>query len=290
MSFEDVMANVQSWIVATDAAAALAAELKLQLSGQSAPADIDAALRAVSVAAGLTDLDALTPEQRGMVVNRITMSLRHANELVDNPARAAGWVYTDPAILDGWGRASMMIPMLIAQAIPELGDVTQFLDVGVGVGLLAVAAAGMWPNANVVGIDIWEPSLQRARAHVADAQLGDRIALRTQDIVDVDDTEAFDLIWVPTFFLSETILAAAMPGLVRALRPGGRIVLGRFAPPPDPLVEATQTLQTLRGGGFDLEAKRAIELLEQTGCQDAHAAPRTMPIPMELVVAQKSGS
>src|SRR5437764_9404817 len=118
MSFEDTMATVQRWIVATDAAAALAAELKLQQTGQHAPAEIDAALRAVSVAAGLGDLDQLAPEQRGILITRITTTLRHANELVDNPAREPGWVYTDPVILEGWGRASMAVPALIAQAVP----------------------------------------------------------------------------------------------------------------------------------------------------------------------------
>ena len=288
MSFEETMATVQRWLVATDAAAALAAELKLQMSGQRAPGDLDAALRAVSVAAGLGDLDDLAPEQRGMLMSRITMTLRHANELVDNPAREPGWVYTDPAILEGWGRGSMIVPGMIAQAIPELGDVREFLDVGVGVGWLAVAATNVWPKANVVGIDVWEPSLQRARANIEGAHLGDRITLRTESIVDIDDVEAFDLVWVPTFFLSEATLADALPRVFRSLRPGGWIALGRFAPPPDPLVQATQTLQTLRGGGCDLETKRAVELLEQVGCTSAHAAPRTGPIPIELVVGRKT--
>ena len=75
--------------------------------------------------------------------------------------------------------------------------------------------------------------------------------------------------------------------LTRATRPGGWIVLGRFAPPPDPLAEATATLRTIRGGGFDLDGKRAVELLEQAGCTSVHAAPRMGPAPMELVLGQK---
>src|SRR4051794_9349130 len=87
-------------------------------------------------------------------------------DLIENPARPPGWAFTNPVILDGWGRGSAMVPALIAAAHTDLGAVTSFLDVGTGVGLLAVSAVGVWPSASVVGIDPWEPSLQRARANV----------------------------------------------------------------------------------------------------------------------------
>jgi tRNA1(Val) A37 N6-methylase TrmN6 len=68
-----------------------------------------------------------------------------------------------------------MIPALIATAYPDLVNVRSFLDVGTGVGLLAVAAARVWPAATIVGIDPWEPSLERARANVAQAGLDGRM-------------------------------------------------------------------------------------------------------------------
>ncbi len=72
----------------------------------------------------------------------------------------------------------MMVPPMIAGANPALQDIASFLDVGTGVGQLAVAAAGLWPRATIVGIDVWQPSLERARANVAQAGLGERIELR----------------------------------------------------------------------------------------------------------------
>src|SRR5206468_2176457 len=117
--------------------------------------------------------------------------------------------------------------------------VESFLDVGTGVGLLAVAAAGTWPDATVVGIDTWDASLEGAHANVESANLGDRITLRKQDVAEVDDVDAFDCVWVPTFFLTEAILEDALPKLVNATRPGGWIVLGRMIAPPDPVAKAT---------------------------------------------------
>jgi hypothetical protein len=287
MSFEDVMGNLSKWRTATEALAALGAQLELDESGTQAPPEIAAALRAVLVAAGIGDLDDLAPQQRASALALVRLTVRSAADLLAEPARAPGWSYTDSVILDGWGRASMMVPTIIAGSHPDLGDVEAFLDVGTGVGLLAVAATNVWPRSSVVGIDRWDTSLDHARAHVDQFKLSERITLREQDLVDVDDVDAYDCIWVPTFFMSEDALAKSLPGLVRATRPGGWIALGRFQPPPDPLAEATNTLQTIRDGGHHLDAKRAIELLEDARCISVHAAARTMPVPLELILGQK---
>jgi SAM-dependent methyltransferase len=273
--------------VGIEAAAALYAQLKLRQTGESAPPEVAAALRNVGEAVGIGDLSDLAPPQQAMVGFLINSSLHHALELIENPTREPGWTYTDPAILDGYGQGSMAVPGMIANGIPELGDVGTFLDVGTGVGLLAVSAANTWPNAKVVGIDIWEPSLERARANVKHAGLDDRITLRTQDLADLDDDRAFDLVWIPTFFLREAILTGALPAVLRATRSGGWVVLGLFATPPTPLAEAVNALKLLRGGGDVIEGKRAIELLENAGFTSAHVAPKTAPIPLDLIVAQK---
>jgi SAM-dependent methyltransferase len=287
MSFEDVLASVNRWQTAVEALSALGAELTLRQQGVQAPPEIAAALRGVTDAAGLGDLDDLTPQQQMMAAAIVRLAISHAVDLLGEPARPAGWAYTDPVILEGWGRGSMMVPPIIAAAGPEFAEFTSVLDVGTGVGWLAVSAAGVWANAKIVGVDVWEPSLERARANVAEAGLVDRITLRNQNVVDLDDTDAFDCVWVPTFFLDEAAIEDALPALFRATRPGGWIVLGRFLPPPDPLAEATGVLRTIRGGGADLDTSRAIELLEKAGCTSVHAAPRVGPAPLELVVGQK---
>ena len=287
MSFEDVMGAVQRWEVATEALVALGAELTLKQSGEAAPPEIVAALRAVSEAAGLGDLDELTPQQQAMVASFVRLDIHQAAELLNQPARAPGWTFADPVILDGWGRGSSLVPNLIAGALPEGTDVGRFLDVGTGVGLLAVAATSVWPGVTVVGIDRWEPSLVRARANVTHAGLDDRVTLREQDLTDLDDVDQYDLAWVPTFFLTEPVLTKALPRLLQALRPGGWVALGRFDTPADPVADATAALRTIRGGGFALDSKYAVELLDQAGFTSVHAAPRVGPAPLELVLGRK---
>ena len=287
MPFEDVMITVSRWLVAAEALAAVGAELTLLQAPEPGPPEVAGALQAVSAAAGLPDLGELPPPQREMLIGLIRMGLHQAADLLDDPGRPPGWTFTDPAILQGWGRGSAMIPGALAATVPELADVRSFLDVGSGVGLLAIAAAGVWPRATIVGIDVWGPSLEAAAANVRAAGLGDRITVRDQDVAALDDSDAYDCAWFPTFFVTEPVLEAAMPRLCRALRPGGWLVAGRMAPPPDPLAQAVSTLRTIRAGGADFDAKRLVAALEAVGCTAVRVVPRQGPAPMEYVIGQR---
>jgi SAM-dependent methyltransferase len=287
MTFEEIMPKVMQWSTAAEALGALGAHLALAQSGADAPPEVAEALRKVLDAAGLAGVDQLPPPQQAIVASLAKLAVHQANELIEAPGRATGWTFTDPVILDGWGRGSMMVPPLIKAAHPDLADVTSFLDVGTGVGLLAVSAASVWPSTTVVGIDIWEPSLDRARAHVEGAGLGDRISLRKQAITELSDSDAFDCAWVPTFFLTEADLEKALPSVVGSLVPGGWVALGLMHAPPDPLASAIFELRTVRGGGCVLTADRAIELLEAAGATATHSVPPLPPNPMELVIGQR---
>src|SRR5881394_3895734 len=124
MSFEKTLTTMMQWVTATEALAALGAELALQQPDVNPPPEIAAALEAVSSAAGMTDLDQLPPPQRAMLLGIVRMYLRQATDVLEHPDRAPGWTYTDPVILDGWGRGSAMVPALIASSHPDLAAVT----------------------------------------------------------------------------------------------------------------------------------------------------------------------
>lgn len=287
MSFEDVMTAVGRWMVATEALAATGAELTLAERRDAGDPDVTAALRAVSAAAGLPRLDELAPPQREMVAALIRMCLRQAQDLVDDPGRPPGWTFTHPDILRGWGRGSMVVPGILAAAAPQFTNVRSFLDVGTGVGLLAIAAARTWPAATITGIDIWEPALQIAAENVKAAGLADRVAVRREDVTSLDEAGRYDCIWFPTFFVSEPVLDAAVPRLVRSLRPGGWLVLGRMSSPPDSVAQAASALRTIRGGGADFGAPRLASALEAAGCANVTTLPRTGPAPMEYIIGQR---
>jgi SAM-dependent methyltransferase len=290
MPFEDVMTIVSRWLVATEALAAVGAELTLLQAPEPGHPEVTGALQAVSAAAGLPDLGELPSPQREMLIGLIRMGLRQAADLVDDPGRPPGWTFTDPAILQGWGRGSAMIPGALAAAAPELAGVRSFLDVGTGIGLLAIAAAGVWSQAAVVGIDIWGASLEAAGANVRAAGLADRITIRNQDVAALDDVDAYDCAWFPTFFVAEAVFEAAMPRLCRAVRPGGWLVLGRMTPPPDPVAQAVFALRTIRSGGAEFDTKRLITSLETAGCTAVRVLPRQGSAPLEYVIGQRAGS
>jgi SAM-dependent methyltransferase len=288
MSVEDVMSAVQRWLVATEALAAVGAELALSSAQGPVDPTVREALRAVPAAAGLGDLGELAPPQRDMVASMVRMALRQAQDLLDDPGRAPGWTFTDPDILAGWGRGSMLVPSAIVGQVPELAQVRSFLDVGTGIGLLAVGAARTWPDATITGIDIWPPALRMAEENIRAAGLADRIMLREQDVTALDDESAYDCIWVPTFFVTEPVLTAAAARLVRSLRVGGWLVLGRMAPPADPLAEAVTTLRTIRAGGSDFDPKQLASVLDDAGCAPVRVVPRQGPAPLEFVIGQRS--
>jgi hypothetical protein len=93
--------------------------------------------------------------------------------------------------------------------------------------------------------------------------------------------------WFPTFFVTEPVLAAATPRLVRSLRPGGWLVLGRMAPPAEPLAEATFTLRTTLSGGNVFDAKHLAAHLESAGCTGIRVVPRQGPAPLEYVIGAR---
>jgi ubiquinone/menaquinone biosynthesis C-methylase UbiE len=286
VSFDDAMQTVQQWSLTAEALGALAAHATLLSEVRGDPGVRDR-LQVLAEAAGLPDLDTVEPPQRMMLAALARSALKQALDLLEDPDRAPGWAYSDAGVLDGWGRGSAAVPGMIAKVAPEIGQVTSLLDVGTGVGLLAVAATQIWPEATVVGIDTWQPSLDRASKNVADAGLADRIELRHQDVCAMTDHEQFDCIWVPTFFLTEPATAAAVPALVRALRPGGWIVLGRFLSLPDPVAAAMLDLRTYRFGGSLLSEDRSVELLAQAGCDVPRVASAPPPMRMAFTIAQK---
>jgi len=287
MAFEDVMGTAMQWATATEALAALGAQLALADPAAGGDPEVAAAVRAVGAAAGLDGVDELAAPQRAMLLAMIRMYLRQALDTVEDASRAPGWSYTDPVILDGWGRGSAMLPGLIATSHPELAGVQRLLDVGTGVGLLAIAAANVWPDATVVGIDRWEPSLERARANVAGAGLEDRITLRKADLVDLDAVDEFDCAWIPTFFLDEPTLTKGIAAVTPAVRPGALIVLGLNRRSPNPLADATATLRYVRSGGTLLDAGQAEAILVAAGCEDVHTSLPAGPAPIEFVLGRR---
>ena len=298
MVYDRVMATTGPLLAGAEAAAAVAARMKLDALGEAGDPITRAALDRVVVAV-LKDpgiLDDLDETERRSVVGTVTSFLKQALELIEDPGRPGGWVYTDPVVLQTQGQSSGGVPPLIARIAPTLDGLddalaregARILDIGSGVAALSISCCRVWPAASVVGVDPWEPAVELAAANVAAAGLQDRITIRPISIEEIDDTDAFDLAWMPAPFLPRAVLEAGVPVVARSLRPGGWLVLGRYTAPQDPLPEALADLRTVRGGGTPLTDDEAIALLESGGLTNVRAVPSDWGAPIRFVAGQRA--
>src|SRR5437867_3351220 len=227
--FTELQALTMRLITQAEALAALVARLKLDATGERGDPEVAAQLDRVVDLIGAADLCAdLDERERTTVIGHATTMLRQAMDLIDDPVRPGGWYYSDPHIIQGQGASSVIVAQLIAGA--GIGtENARILDIGTGVGALAVAFCRAFPSSTVVGIDPWELSLELARRNVAAAGLASRITLRQARLEAFEDDEGFDLVWMPVIFVSKTVLEDAVRRAVAAMRPGAQIVVGRYA-------------------------------------------------------------
>src|SRR3989442_12857246 len=162
-AFNEAQALAMRLVAEAEALAALVARLKLDAAGEPGDPEVTAQLDRVLDLIGATDLCAnLDERERTTVIGHATTMLRQAMDLIDDPVRPGGWHYTDPQIIQGQGASSVIVAQLIAAA--GIGtENARILDIGTGVGALAVAFCAAFPSSKVVGIDPWELSLELAR-------------------------------------------------------------------------------------------------------------------------------
>jgi SAM-dependent methyltransferase len=234
--------------------AAIGAALRLRQEKIEAHPEVDARLADV-IAAILPDgLDWLDQNQISAALALVNFPMEEARDLFEKPDRPPGWVVRDPAMLQAQGQISRnVVDRMIALAAerPALATALtgRLLDVGTGVGAIALEAAARCPALSVVGIDIWEPALALARVNVAASPDAARIEIRAQDVTSLDEVAAYTLAWLPAPFLPEAVARAALDRLAAALARGGYLVIGLYLPPPDPTAAALAALRLIRSGG-----------------------------------------
>lgn len=279
MAIPDIFPDFQRLRTQVETFAALGARL-------SAPDDafdvgVRAALDEVVEAAGLEGVDDLTVDERRTLAAMVGAALRQAASTFDEATAAPGWHHTDPVALDGQGRASTTIVPHIAAIVGD-APMRSYLDVGTGAGFLAIAVARQWPEARVVGVDLWEPALERARLHVGEAGLADRIEIRNQDVTQLDEVDEYDYTGIPAMFLPGEVLAAAVERAVVATRPGGIVSVAVFRTPADPLRAATERLRVIRDCGTAHTVASVIDVCRSAGLEPEVLNPDA-PIPVAFV-------
>jgi precorrin-6B methylase 2 len=175
-------------------------------------------------------------------------------------------------LLEAQGRSGKGAMPAMVQSIrqnPELAarlsqPSASFLDVGVGVGVIAIELCRAFPALRVIGLEPAAAPLAQARGNVAAANLADRIELRQQGVEHLNDREAFDLAYVAQVFIPDGVFEAGLARVWRALRPGGWLSMPAISAAGDDLEAALSRLRNrLWGGGVRLpehvaEAARAV--------------------------------
>jgi hypothetical protein len=201
---------------------------------------------------------------------------------------ATDWTRQDDEALLAQGRASAQgagpfkmfaVPMM--EGLGELlaGPRPVMLDVGVGVAAMAVAWCQTFSGLHIVGIDVFPRALELASRLVAEADLADRIELRKQNVIDLDDRDSYCFAWLPAPFIPPKTLQGSVPRIMAALVPGGWVGIGHGKFGGDPASDANTRFQTVAFGGTPLDNDQARLLLGRAGFESVVTLPTPQGAP-----------
>ena len=119
---------------------------------------------------------------------------------------------------------------LLLEALGELPEPTDVIDLGCGSGDLGVAAAKAWPAASLLGCDESHLAVDVARARFAEAFPGRAARFVPQNVLAGTPDGTADLVLCnPPFHQGQTITRRVAAHMfvesARVLRPGGRLVV-----------------------------------------------------------------
>jgi SAM-dependent methyltransferase len=294
MSFKSLMATSQNMNASMEALAALGAQLSLRRQGIEPEPAIGELLGRVTASLDPEGIRGLDETQETAMLGFICSFFRQALDLLENPARPSGWTYEDPLILQTIGQGSRLAVEridLLQGDYPALARVLQapgaFLDVGAGVGWLAIQAAKTWPQMRVTGIDLFEPALKLAAENIASSGIGDRVKILRLPAEELAEKDAYSLAWLAGPFIPKAVIPTAVSRISCALKPGGVMVFGLFGAPPSELGQALTELRIVRSGGHPWAFEEAKEMMAAEGFEDVrHFVTGT---PVAMVVGTKPG-
>jgi hypothetical protein len=109
-----------------------------------------------------------------------------------------------------------------------------------------------------------------------------------QTVQQLEDADGFDLVWLPSFFIPERVLDAAIARIHTLMRPNATLVFGMYDVTGDePLASAVHDLFTVRAGGSVVYPEAALARLRRAGFVDAREVERDWDAPLRFVVGRR---
>jgi precorrin-6B methylase 2 len=168
-----------------------------------------------------------------------------------------GWHTADPALIEAQATLSMHLAKAGLPRLLLLSELrrrleapdARFLDVGAGAAGVSMAFARAFPALRVVALEPAAVPLAAARRLVTEAGLDERIELRAQRIEDLQERQAFDVVFLPQIFLSETSFREGLRRIAAASCPGGALLVVSTSVEGDGVAKAVARLKNLLWGG-----------------------------------------
>ena len=188
-----------------------------------------------------------------------------------------GWAHTDERILQAQGVMSAgAVELLDTHVFPTMTGITEridsgdavFLDVGAGVAAVSIALCLRHPRLRAVALEPQEAPRRLAQGNVRAARLEDRVEIRPGRMEELEDEEAFDLVWLPGNFLGSDALPRAFAVAHRALRPGGHLLNACLGGGGDDVRSTAARLRAVLWGGDTVAPEHVAGLLRQAGFAD----------------------
>lgn len=271
METEQLQSLLRDWHEAAWSLAAVA----IALNDGARPGVREAAeevMTALGMPRGPARLDLLAGASPDQIVAQASAPLLQTSALLRRPD--SPWSdLPDDALLTQGRNTSRQVHTFRDDALPHLPGLAErlnsagavMLDVGTGVGGLAIAFAEAYPQLQVVGIDTVPRMLRLAEGQRRPSPAQDRVQLHEEDVAALHDHEVYDLVWLPAAFLPAGPLAAAIHKTAKALKPGGWTLLSHLKLDGAPLSNALARLELELFGGTFVEADEARALMAQAG-------------------------
>ena len=289
----DLQATIQAWDQAAWSLAALALAAR-----DDGPPGLTAAAWDLLAATGLTGapgrpLLGLGTPAPGQIASQAAAALQQASALASGHGYHWG-ARSDEALLAqghagaqaGVAGARFMLPMMGDLAARVAAPGARMLDIGTGVGALAVSFARAFPQLHVLGIDILDRALDLARQAIAAGGVADRVSVRKQDVAEFADDAGFDVAWLPAPFIPQAAIDSGLPRVTAALRPGGWLILGHGKLGGTPVEDAVTRLKTIAYGGTTADEAAACHLLRSAGLTSVRPMPTPAGAPA-ITIGQK---